>query len=182
MVEFCSDYMVSSYTPTLAALVSARRNLKTIPLSEAKVMPVAVPDALNLPLLENTSVEIDIISRTVPPTSLLHHHARSTPTVDDILSRLSALDPALSPSILHLACHGKQDPKNALESGFAMHDGLLTISKLMQVEMPNAFFAFLSACESATGDRRQPHETVHLAASMLFAGFKSVLATMWYAF
>lgn len=60
-----------------------------------------------------------------------------------------------------------------------MQDGLLTISKLMQIEMPNAFFAFLSACGSAMGDRRQPHETVHLAASMLFAGFKSVLATMW---
>lgn len=179
VTESCSDYMVSSYTPTLAALISARRILKTIPLSEVKIMPVAVPNAPKLLPLKNTSVEIDIISRIVPPSSILPQNS-AAPTVRSIIAALSASDPSLSPSILHLACHGQQDPRDALESGFAMQDGLLTISKLMQIEMPNAFFAFLSACGSAMGDRRQPHETVHLAASMLFVGYRSVLATMWY--
>lgn len=180
VIESCSDYMVSSYTPTLAALISARRTLRTMLLSEVKVMPVAVPNAPKLLPLKNTTVEIDIISRIVPPSSILPPDS-GAPTVGSIIAGLSASDPSLSPSILHLACHGQQDPRDALESGFAMQDGLLTISKLMQIEMPNAFFAFLSACGSAMGDRRQPHETVHLAASMLFVGYRSVLATMWYA-
>lgn len=34
-------------------------------------------------------------------------------------------------TILHLACHGHQDPDNALRSGFVMKDELLTIERLM---------------------------------------------------
>lgn len=37
----------------------------------------------------------------------------------------------------------------------------------------------LSACETATGDSEQPDQAVHLAAAMLFVGFRSVIATMW---
>jgi CHAT domain-containing protein len=42
--------------------------------------------------------------------------------------------------------------------------------------------AFLSACETATGDREIPDdsEALHLAATLLIAGFQSVVATMWY--
>jgi hypothetical protein len=39
--------------------------------------------------------------------------------------------------------------------------------------------AFLSACETAKGDRVVPDEAMHLAATLLFAGFRGVVATMW---
>jgi CHAT domain-containing protein len=68
---------------------------------------------------------------------------------------------------------------NPLESHFVLRDGPLSIEALMKVELPNAVFAFLSACETAKGDRDQPDQAVHLAASMLFCGFRSVIATMW---
>jgi CHAT domain-containing protein len=84
-----------------------------------------------------------------------------------------------SASILHLACHGSQNPSDALQSGFALEDALLTVSKLMELELPQAFLAVLSACETAKGDVAQPDQAVHLAATMLFAGFKSIVATMW---
>jgi CHAT domain-containing protein len=82
---------------------------------------------------------------------------------------------------LHLACHGTQDPTAALESGFYLSDGTLTVSKLMSLDLKHAWFAYLSACETAKGDAKQPDQGVHLAAAMLFAGFKSVVATMWCA-
>ena len=47
--------------------------------------------------------------------------------------------------------------------------------------MPNASLAFLSACETAMGAEDLPDEAMHLAASLLFAGFGGVVATMWYA-
>jgi CHAT domain-containing protein len=50
---------------------------------------------------------------------------------------------------------------------------------LMQLKLPKALFAFLSACETAQGDREQPDQAIHLAAAMLFTGFRSVVATMW---
>jgi CHAT domain-containing protein len=83
-----------------------------------------------------------------------------------------------SASFVHLACHGVQDD-NSLESGFYLGDGKLTVSKLMDLKLNNAWFAYLSACETAKGDKDQPDQVIHLAAAMLFAGFKSVVATMW---
>ena len=68
---------------------------------------------------------------------------------------------------------------NPLESGFIMRDDILTIAKLMPLSLPKAFFAFLSACETAKGHAGQPDQAIHLAATMLFIGFKSVIATMW---
>jgi CHAT domain-containing protein len=40
--------------------------------------------------------------------------------------------------------------------------------------------AFLSACETAKGDEGTPDEAMHLAAAVLFAGFRGVVATMWF--
>jgi CHAT domain-containing protein len=83
-------------------------------------------------------------------------------------------------NIVHLACHGVQDETNATQSGFCLGDGRLTILKLMELKLDHAFVAFLSACETAKGDKAQPDQAMHLAAAMLFSGFKSVVATMWY--
>lgn len=82
-------------------------------------------------------------------------------------------------SVLHLACHGQQDTRDPLQSGFCLRDRKLTIAQLMRSNLEGAILAFLSACETAKGDETQPDQTVHLAASMLFAGFRSVICTMW---
>jgi len=45
--------------------------------------------------------------------------------------------------------------------------------------LPNAEFAFLSACHTATGDiLGSPNEVNHLAAGLQFSGFKSVVGTL----
>ena len=82
-------------------------------------------------------------------------------------------------AVLHLASHGVQDDMDPLQSGFLMADQKLTIQDLMSLNLPNAYLAILSACHTAKGDAKQPDQTVHLAATMLFVGFKSVVATMW---
>ncbi|KAJ6514026.1 CHAT domain-containing protein, partial [Mycena vulgaris] len=40
-------------------------------------------------------------------------------------------------------------------------------------------FAFLSACQTATGNEVLQEEAVHLAGGMLSAGYRGVIATMW---
>lgn len=51
---------------------------------------------------------------------------------------------------------------------------------IVRANVPNAEFAFLSACHSAeqtpTGAQ---DEVLHLAAAMQFCGFLSVIGTMW---
>jgi hypothetical protein len=44
-------------------------------------------------------------------------------------------------------------------SGFAMVDGVVTASYLMDLKLPKAFLAFLSACESAMGDQVKSNPT-----------------------
>ena len=59
-----------------------------------------------------------------------------------------------------------------------MQDSVLTVAKLMALNLDKAFLAFLSACKTAKGDVSQPEQAIHLAPTMLFAGSKSVVETM----
>jgi CHAT domain-containing protein len=90
-------------------------------------------------------------------------------------------------SIIHFACHGTQDLENPLDSGLILSDGRLKVSEIMRrpdgnntldIRKPMSL-AFLSACETAKGDKTIPDEAMHLAATLLFAGFCGVVATMW---
>jgi CHAT domain-containing protein len=82
-------------------------------------------------------------------------------------------------SMAHFACHAQQNAQNPLESSLLLQDGQLKVSQIMQQSMPNASLAFLSACETAQGDENLPDEVIHLGATLLFAGFRGVVATMW---
>ena len=178
-VECTSDYVVSSYIPNLSVLVDALD--KPIPSkSDAKVLLVSQPRARRQRLLYSTAKEIQTIAGLAPPNSLLHLGSSSAldpegdnTTVENVLATLPQA------SIVHLACHALQDLDDSLDSGFEMRDDRLTVLKLMHLKMPHAFFAFLSACQSATGAEELPDETVGLATTMLFVGFRSVVGTMW---
>ena len=47
------------------------------------------------------------------------------------------------------------------------------------MNLTNADLAFLSACQTSAGQEDLPNEAVHLAAGMLAAGYRRVVATMW---
>jgi CHAT domain-containing protein len=69
---------------------------------------------------------------------------------------------------------------NHLKASLILHNGIhLKIDDLMKQLTPNASLAFLSACSTAVGADRLPDEAIHLAASLLFAGFRGVVATTW---
>jgi CHAT domain-containing protein len=133
---------------------------------------VAVENPFEGQALPLTSKEAGVVHDYVSPSAKVVQVAGS----EDVLENIR------SASILHMACHGTQNLPDALQSGFFLEDELLPVSKLMQLELPNAFLAVLSACETAKGDASQPDQAIHLAATMLFAGFKSVVATMWCVF
>ncbi|KAF9545342.1 hypothetical protein CPC08DRAFT_649392 [Agrocybe pediades] len=176
-----SNYAVSSYIPTLSMLISARDHAPKLLVSELKVLVLAQPETpghANLPMTLN---ELELIESIVPSNQLLHvdkdvpqlSTSNSNGTVSETLEALPQA------SILHLACHGHQDSKDPLNSGFALADGRLSLGKLIACHTPDAFFAFLSACESAAGDAEVPDESLSLSVAMLYAGFRSVIGTMW---
>lgn len=128
------------------------------------------------PQLPCTLTELSEIERYVPNECLtrLGSPGKIGASVETVFSHLSTA------SIVHFACHAKQDTEDPLESGFLLDDGQLKVSHIMSQAMPNASLAFLSACQTATGDKNLPDEAIHLAATLLFAGFRGVVATMWW--
>lgn len=81
----------------------------------------------------------------------------------------------------HLACHGHLRP-NPFHSYLRLHKrSPLRIIDIVQARLPDAEFAFLSACHTATMGQRTntPDEAVHLAAALQFSGFRSVVGTLW---
>jgi len=55
----------------------------------------------------------------------------------------------------------------------------LELSAIITKSFPHADFAFLSACQTATGYEKLSEEAVHLAAGLILAGYCGVIATMW---
>ncbi|KAJ7613270.1 CHAT domain-containing protein [Mycena polygramma] len=81
---------------------------------------------------------------------------------------------------VHFACHGKQDISDPTQSALLIAgSSQLTLSSIIKLSLPHADLAFLSACQTATGDQDLQDESVHLAAGMLLAGYRGVIATMW---
>ncbi|KAJ7872578.1 CHAT domain-containing protein [Mycena leptocephala] len=169
-----TDYIVSSYTPTLTALLEPPIQ----PLVSFKMTAVIEPNAPNCSPLPGTEQELAKILNRVPNqwlTSLL----RTT--------RIEVVENLQESSIVHFACHGIQDPENPLDSSLMLSDGRLKVSQIMRRQESDysegsgnpMSLAFLSACETAKGDNSTPDEAMHLAATFLFAGFRGVVATMW---
>lgn len=150
----------------------------------ARILALAVPQSFAGAPLPSTIDEVQVIIDVVPPDICISVPESDHGSPDSFAGATvqTMLDNLPDANILHLACHGTQNSRNALESGFLMRDGIMNIAKLMPLSLPKAFLAFLSACETAKGDPTQADQTIHLAAAMMFAGFKSVVGTMWYVF
>ncbi|KAG9079188.1 hypothetical protein FS749_008749 [Ceratobasidium sp. UAMH 11750] len=82
-------------------------------------------------------------------------------------------------SWVHFACHASQNLTDPMKSAFHLHDKDLDLATISRNPLKNAQLAFLSACQTATGDTALPDESIHLAAGLLMAGYPSVIATMW---
>jgi CHAT domain-containing protein len=80
---------------------------------------------------------------------------------------------------VHLACHGVQKPEEPTKSALVLQDGHLTLEEIIKMNLPKAERAFLSACQTTTGDQSLSEEAVHIAGGMLLAGYRGVVATMW---
>ena len=163
------DFAVSSYTPTVTALLEASRETPKMFKGLLGVSQSATPGQTKLP---NADKELDVI-RQFDSSLNVHSLQGESATVDRVLEGME------DGSWVHLACHAFQHPFSPTKSALCLYNGDLTLSKIITKSFPNADFAFLSACQTATGDKNLPDEAVHLAAGMLAAGYRSVIATMW---
>ena len=170
-----SDFAISSYTPTIRVLFD-RAKTGLVPTENKKLglLMISQPATPGLPSIPKTTEEVKVIQRLtkecIPRVCCLEGPAA---TVDRTSIEMEAY------SSVHFACHARQNTAQPLKSGFSLHDGRLELSSIIQKRLVGVDLAFLSACQTSTGDEKLSEEAVHLAAGMLAAGFKGVVATMW---
>ncbi|KAG2336874.1 TPR-like protein [Suillus weaverae] len=157
--QFLSQLYVSSYTPSLAALINARRGHdRSLSVSFAAIGQNRPAGASFT--LDGVEPELELITSVYA-------------------TKLTAMCALRDNTWLHFACHGTQAYKEPFKSAFLMRDQPLSLLDITQMDLSRHQFAFLSACETAVGDFKTPDEVVHLAAGLQFAGVKSVIGTLW---
>lgn len=169
--------------------------------SDPKVLVLTEPNFRGLRPIPNVMKELDSVKNNVPLQSLVHIGKLETILVDTNLFRdkfgqtlpqwesegpvkttVSAMQPFgdhADASIVHFACHGLQDQDSPLLSYFALWDHKIDVGRLMRLNFPNGYLAFLSCCQSARGDDTQRDEIIHMSQLMSFLGFRSVIGSMW---
>ncbi|KAF8545898.1 hypothetical protein OG21DRAFT_1313660, partial [Imleria badia] len=170
-----SDFVISSYIPTLSILAPSS-NLDVLPSGDLRLLTVRQPPSDGLSHLSGVAIELghirEIIRNSPAAQTILLESEKGT--VEEVLSLMKNAD------WVHFACHGIQDDKDRTNSGLCLADRRrLKLCDIIALSRPHGGLAFLSACETATGDTGLSDEAIHIAAGMLFAGYGGVVGTMW---
>ncbi|KZP05699.1 hypothetical protein FIBSPDRAFT_805582 [Athelia psychrophila] len=178
---------ISSYTPTLSALISARKiddrqppAILNASKSNLSLLAIVYPgqppqtEGEHDGRLHTVDEEYEVI-KTAAQASQGRDVVRPDPTREAALAQLPYHRWA------HFACHGRLDTSEPFKSSFELQGDSLSLSDLIHARLPNADFAFLAACDSATsgGITDTPDESLHLAAAVQFCGIHSVVGTLW---
>ena len=146
------------------------------PSGDLRLLAVRQPQSDGQYRLPGVNTELEHIRAVIRDSS----SARATlvessvGTVEEVLALMKEAD------WVHFACYGIQDATNPIDSGLCLADRRrLKVSDIIAFSRPRGGLAFLSACETATGDEGLSDEAIHVAAGMLFAGYGGAVGTMW---
>ena len=166
-MRYFSDIYISSYTPTLSALITSRKS-GTRNSGQPSILLVAQPD----PSLPGVSGEIPVIqSLDLPVTSLISQSATPSAVLDGLRHH----------QFCHFACHGTLTTGRPFEASIVLHkEEPLLLLDIVRSRLPAGECAFLATCHTAElSDESMPDEVLHLSAAMQYSGFRSVIGTMW---
>jgi len=165
--RYFSDLYIPSYTPTLFSLIESRKLGKSSS-EKPSILLVASPDDA----LQQAFPEIWSIQRLdAKVTTFMGTRARNSAVLDGLRDH----------RFTHFVCHGNLVPEKPFEAYFGLHeDNRLTLHDIVRSRLPDAEFAFLSACHTAElTEGSIADEGLHLTAAVQYCGFRSVVGTMW---
>ncbi|MET7290570.1 CHAT domain-containing protein [Streptomyces griseoloalbus] len=165
------DRVVSSYTPTVAALRYARARAAA-PRPHGPLLAVALPDTPGARPLGGARREVEVL-RGLLPTEVLSEERATFEQVMDALPRHPCV---------HFACHGVSEPADPSNGRLLVHDHAtrpLTVREISRLELPAARLAVMSACETARGGGELADEAIHITSAFQLAGYPNAVGTLW---
>ncbi len=168
------DRVISSYTPTLRALLEARgegRADERETATPGRMLFVGLADTPDQPPLPNVERERKALEELLPADG-------HTFLVGPQATRAAVLDELVTHAWVHFACHGSQNLQDPSRGGLHMYDGMVTVTDV-SARQYRGEFAYLSGCKTAVGGVNLPDEAITLAAAMHYTGYRHVIATLW---
>lgn len=169
------DRVVSSYTPTIRALLRSRAHAARAADArsragqpERKVLAVAMPETAGHASLEWSATEAEALA--IDSTHRL---------VGREATRVAVLGALPGSGVTHFACHASSDPHDPTASHLLLHDGALNLGDIAGLRLDGAELAYLSACGTSRGSTRLADEALHLASAFQLAGYSQSVATVW---
>jgi len=175
------DRVISSYSPSIKALLYARRNKAQMDPSPGRASNKTVlvsmgttPGCSKLAFAEKETSELNSLLPAAISRVTLHE-----PHKEQVLAALDGC------SVFHFAGHGLSHPSDPSMSSLLIADwetNPLTVKDLvtMRFHQNPPLLAYLSAC--STGDNQEAKlldEGIHLMGACQLAGFRNVIGTLW---
>lgn len=163
------DRAVSSYTPTLRALLEARRSSAADRRSD-RLLVVDAPDLPGLRRIDSAAERKALFDAFPDDRRTVLDTAVATPSA--VRNELPLH------RWVHFSCHGSQDLADPSRGGLRLRDGDLTVESVAAGHF-DGDFAGLSACKTAVGGVNLPDEAITLAAALHYTGYRHVVAALW---
>ena len=165
-LHYFSDLYISSYTPTLSALITSREpDTRTYALHTSPVTRLGSfrPEACaDIPLIRGLDLQsTSPSSRNIPPTTVLN-----------ILQRYRFAD---------VAYHGTTKMPKQIDAAILLYNmERLNVLEIVRSGHAAGGFAFLPASHmTELTDGSFPDEALHISAALQYSGYRSVMGTMW---
>lgn len=152
-----ADVAVSSYTPTVRALVDARRPPSPMRESQRFLVVPALADGTATAKFLSSAKGIDVQMCT---------------TVEEVRAALPVCN------FVHFDCHADQDLQDPAQGGLLLPDGVLRVFDLAALPLDGEYAA-LAACKTAVGGTNLLDESITLAAALHYTGFRHVIGSLW---
>lgn len=175
---------ISSYTPTIKALLHARSCLEkpaTNKGPKASLLVVMMPETPGHTSLPGVTTEAFAIKKAVGNVFTVKSLVK--PSVESVSGEMGQSD------IVHFACHGSSDPADPSnshlllyrETGSGAGVGKLTLQQISDSQSAGkAMIAYLSACSTAEVKAGSfADEALHIVSAFQVVGFGHVIGSLW---
>lgn len=177
--ETVLDRVMSSYSPSIKALIHGRRHSNKKPKHTTEdALFVSMQETPGQSPLFYAKQEVGKLKELCPSMQL-------DPVEPSKKNREDVLECLRTSKIFHFAGHGHSHPAEPSQSSLLLSDwqtNPLTVGDLrdQRLQESSPFLGYLSACSTGTNNAQQlTDEAIHLVSAFQLAGFRHVVGTLW---